>query len=474
MHIYWDIPEAWKSNAQTTAVLNLINETLGFFVTGKWSKSYPALILKPEKVSQPVMPAEKENRFYVSTDFLERLAEALRCGGSSDSLPHQSPFLDEQVKEFYRILQDVFTGQKRNFLRKYPWPLGKPFAVVLTHDVDLTRKYGVKQLGHLLTGGKIREFGRGAMKLISGKNSYWTFPELLNIYRKNDWRATFFFLARKREGRGYRYDISRSKFRRLFAELRKEGHQVGLHSSRFAIEHPERIPREKTKLEQVLNLPATVVRQHYLNLSYPQAWDIFRQAGFCYDSSCGFNEINGFKAGTSFPFRPFNWLRNTGYDLYEIPFSVMDYPLVEQATDFEHGWSSFVALVEKVQRVNGVLNLLWHPSNLAEPAFRPYWNATENWLRKTDCFQTHLEGLMGWWEKRNGVQLDKIIETNGGMELVLSAPDSIQGLTLEFCSPRKIWSLYKNATIVPVENSVFRIVIHRLHEGENRLRFSYY
>ena len=474
MHIFWDIPEAWKSDAQMIAALNLVNESLGLFVCHKRSKAVPALTLKPGEISQTIAPADKDNRFNVSTSFLREIGETLRCGGTPDSLPHRSPFLDQQIKEFYQSLQEYFVREQRFFVRKYPWAFDKPFAVALTQDVDLTRKYGLKQLGKFLVTGKLRDFGRGAAEFISGRNSYWNFSELLNIYRQNEWRATFFFLARSREGKGYRYNISHRKFRRLFAGILAEGHRIGLHSSRFAFDFPERISGEKEKLERILKNPVTGVRQHFLRLTFPQAWDIFRQAGFRYDSSCGFNEINGFKAGTSFPFRAFDWTENVNYDLYEIPFSIMDYPLVEQETDFDRGWAAFQDIAEKVQGVNGLLNLLWHPSNLAEPAFRPYWDATENWLRNTDCFQTHLEGLMDWWEKRNGVQLDKIIETNGGMELVLSAPQGVRGLTLEICSPGKIWSLYKNAVIVPVSDSITRIIIQQLHEGENRLRFSYY
>jgi len=383
------------------------------------------------------------------------------------------PVLDERLRNYRTDLQRESLCTDRPFLRKLPWPNGKPFALALTHDVDLTREYGVKTVIRSLVRGKIGEFAAGSAEILSGKNSYWTFPELLELYRTCGWKATFFFLARAWEGPSYRYDIRHRKFRRLFEQLLSGGHEIGLHSSKFAFDHPERIVREKQRLESVSGTPLTGVRQHYLRLQFPEGWKHFAEAGILYDSSCGINHRVGFAAGTSFPFPAFDAARQQEYPLYEIPFSLMDYAWIRPGESEDATWQLFLNVAGVVQRVGGLLNILWHPSNLAEPLFRPYWEKMIDWLNGTDFYQDTLSSILQWWKKRAQVGLEDFVPDENGYRFVLTSEESVENLTLEIISSRSLTGSDAGVQLRRIDSSTLHLTISRLEPGRRAFVLTY-
>lgn len=425
----------------------------------------------------PVIPEEKLIERFLSQHSAEEWISRLTCRmeqtndeKEQDFLP---PIVDEQLQNFRADIQRESLRTNRPFLRKLPWPGGKPFAVALTHDVDLTRKYGVKTVIRSLVRGKIGEFAAGSAEILSGKNSYWTFPELLELYRTRGWRATFFFLARAWEGRSYRYDIRHRKFRRLFEQLLSRGHEIGLHSSKFAFDHPERILQEKQRLESVSGTLLTGVRQHYLRLQFPEGWKHFAEAGILYDSSCGSNHRVGFAAGTSFPFPAFDAARQQEYPLYEIPFSLMDYAWIRPGEDEDATWQRFLNVAGVVQRVGGLLNILWHPNNLAEPLFRPYWEKMIDWLNNTDFYQDTLSNILQWWKKRAQVGLEDFVPDEKGFRLVLSSREPVENLTLEIVSSRSLNCPDAGVQLHWVNSSTLHLTISQLEPGRRVLFLTY-
>jgi len=350
--------------------------------------------------------------------------------------------------EFDRALNDLLEEIRRisirnkiPFLRKLPWPQAMPFAVAFTHDVDLTRKYGLKGLLKAIAGGKLKEAFQVSGYLIKQKNPYWTFPELLKFYEDKNWLATFFFLARPREGFSYRYNILTPRFRDLLKEISDRGHEVALHSSLHAFQKPWRINKEKLRLEQALGATVAGVRQHYLRLRFPEAWQFFTENGLLYDSSCGFNERVGFRAGTTFPFQTFNIHAKTHYSLYEIPFSLMDYALFGSGREDSHHLENRLnVLVDEVQNCHGLLNILWHPSNLAEPPFRNAWKILMEQLQPLQFYQDTLKNILEWWQRREAVQIKNWDYSDPEIQFQITAPSPITNLALELFYPGEVKS----------------------------------
>src|SRR3984957_20968903 len=101
-------------------------------------------------------------------------------------------------------------------------------------------------------------------------------------------------------------------------------------------------------------------RQHYLRWS-PHSWIDWENCGLAYDSSVGYAEQIGFKAGTCVPYRPWLFPLNRQADLIEIPLLVMDRTLLEYMTlTKRQATQSIHTVVERCGMVGGVFTILWH------------------------------------------------------------------------------------------------------------------
>ena len=90
---------------------------------------------------------------------------------------------------------------------------------------------------------------------------------------------------------------------------------------------------------------------------------VLEQAGFDYDATCGYNEMIGYKAGTTQVFKPFGATR-----LLELPLHIQDtalfYPRRLGLTDAQ-AWELCEALLNMAVRFGGVLTVSWHERSLA-------------------------------------------------------------------------------------------------------------
>ena len=102
--------------------------------------------------------------------------------------------------------------------------------------------------------------------------------------------------------------------------------EVGLHGSYSAADDAQRIADEKERLER-LSGPVQGQRYHYLRIDPHRNLGALEAAGFAYDSSLGFGDAVGFRAGIAHPFRPWDFERDAPHDLIEVPLAAMDVTL---------------------------------------------------------------------------------------------------------------------------------------------------
>ena len=86
---------------------------------------------------------------------------------------------------------------------------------------------------------------------------------------------------------------------------------------------------EKGRLE-VLAGPLAGQRYHYLRVDPHANLAPSTRLGFRYDTSLGFADLPGFRAGIAHPFRPWNVEADRPLDLVEIPLAAMDVTLAEE------------------------------------------------------------------------------------------------------------------------------------------------
>jgi hypothetical protein len=147
---------------------------------------------------------------------------------------------------------------------------------------------------------------------------------------------------------------------------------VGLHGSYLAAEDLDRLARERLLLAQ-LDGPLIGQRYHYLRVDPHRNLVPLAGIGFRYDTSLGFPDALGFRAGIAHPFRPWDLARDRPGDLVEVPLAVMDATLAEERYD---GLSAaeakprVLALLDWAAEHGGAFSILWHPERFDGPSAR--------------------------------------------------------------------------------------------------------
>jgi peptidoglycan/xylan/chitin deacetylase (PgdA/CDA1 family) len=264
---------------------------------------------------------------------------------------------------------------------------GARFAVALTHDVDVPWRWtrigvlgaSARLKGHALAGrvGQALHEARGLARVplhkLRGTDPNWRFEEIAAEERTHGARSTFFLMA----GHGHRADgaapESYERLRpRLVETLLEADAEVGLHGSYLAAEDLEQLARERLLLAQ-LDGPLLGQRYHYLRVDPHRNLAPLAGIGFRYDTSLGFPDALGFRAGIAHPFRPWDFACDRPADLVEVPLAVMDATLAEERYE---GLSAAkakpraVALLDWAAEYGGAFSILWHPERFDGPSAR--------------------------------------------------------------------------------------------------------
>src|SRR5579862_1641819 len=259
-----------------------------------------------------------------------------------------------------------------------PWYGSARFAVALTHDVDVPWRWtrsGVRGAASRLKGDALggraraaladaRGLARVPLHKLRGSDPNWRFAEIVAEEREHGARSTFFVMA----GHGHRadgpapetYDRLRPQ---LVETLVEAGAEVGLHGSYLAAEDLDRLAHERALLAQ-LEGPLVGHRYHYLRVDPHRNLVPLVRLGFHYDTTLGFPDAVGFRAGIAHPFRPWDFEQDRPADLVEVPLAVMDATLAEKRYE---GLSAagakprILALLDWAAEHGGAFSILWHP-----------------------------------------------------------------------------------------------------------------
>ena len=168
------------------------------------------------------------------------------------------------------------------------------------------------------------------------------------------------------------YDLDAHDVRALIGELRELGAEFGIHPGYATLGDPARLAAEKARLDAALGTGRYGGRQHWLRFRAPDTWRHWAAAGLTYDSTMGFADREGFRCGTSHPFRPFDVEQDREIDVLEVPLIAMDATLRHyRKLTPEATRARLLELAGACRRVGGTFTLLWHNSSL-EGAWKPW------------------------------------------------------------------------------------------------------
>ncbi len=296
----------------------------------------------------------------------------------------ERPIVDETVDALWVAMHELWPALTRRTTA---------FRLRLTHDVDhpwAALGQPANAVLRRLSGDLLRRrdpvlAGRRAGAFISARagrldvDPYNTFDLLMDTSERHDIRSTFYFLAGETGAREGRYRLSDPPIRALLKRIHGRGHEVGLHASYGTFRSPELIEHEITDLKQAcadagIDQPIWGVRQHYLRFEIPITWRAQDMSGLDHDSTLGFADYPGFRAGTCREFPVFDILDSRALRLRERPIIIMDTTWFGyHAMDPDQAASRTRSIVETCRRYRGDAVLLYHNSTLTGTRLRAHY-----------------------------------------------------------------------------------------------------
>jgi hypothetical protein len=182
------------------------------------------------------------------------------------------------------------------------------------------------------------------------------------------------------------YDPRQPEIRKIIEWLRERGVENGVHPGYDTFGCAEELQREVEILRSAIGEERLGGRQHYLRWC-PDTWVDWENCGLMYDSTVGYHDRIGFRAGTCIPYRPWLLSQDREAELLEIPLIVMDVTLLES---MKLGGQDVVTvvgrLIEKCRAVGGVFTFLCHNTTLREPNFLQSYENILDMLASSDRF----------------------------------------------------------------------------------------
>ncbi len=171
------------------------------------------------------------------------------------------------------------------------------------------------------------------------------------------------------------YDLSEPVIMDLLKSVIDRGHKVGLHGSYFSYTDEKRIAKELGKLTDLLtdlgyrDAQKLSSRQHYLRWNVAKTNPILARSGIIEETSLGFNDHIGFRAGTCFQYMWYDCMNREETNILVTPLIVMDCAAVESmGLGFTEDCARKIFKVQKkCEHFNGVFSFLWHNSYFEHP-----------------------------------------------------------------------------------------------------------
>jgi hypothetical protein len=319
---------------------------------------------------------------------------------ASESLAYKFDFIERAI-----VNEDIdlFAKWIRSFLPDIKirniWG-DKKFAACLTHDVDWIQKHAnIKSALKTSLGlvvkqyridGAFRNFVTYIKSLTNHENDmYWTFDYIINCEKRNGFSSSFYFMSggNSKFDNNYRYDDFRVK--KLIENLESSNFECGYHGSFNSYNDISMMKAEKINLDKVVKNKKYGIRQHYLRFKVPNTWRYQEECNFLYDTTLGFADKEGFRAGFCFPFKPYDIQRDTVIDVWEIPLIVMEASLMNSKyrgyTPTE-AFNKIKGLIDIVSKYGGVFTFLWHNSSFDKSTLR-----SKEWIK---VYEDSLKYLM--------------------------------------------------------------------------------
>jgi peptidoglycan/xylan/chitin deacetylase (PgdA/CDA1 family) len=306
-----------------------------------------------------------------------------------------------------------------------PRPEGCDFICCLTHDIDF---YGLRRhkFDRTLLGFLYRAIVKTPIDAAKGRRparhigTNWkaaaSLPLVFGGMIPDPWepfagyqeieqshRATFFIIPQKNVAsrhssrrRAVAYEAKDIKPQ--MDALRSAGHEIGLHGLDAWCD-PESAQRERDLLDRPQG-----IRMHWLYFD-GESPVMLEQAGFSYDSTLGYNDAAGYRAGTSQPFC------FPGTNLFELPLHIQDTALFypgRMGLGEEEAEQVCSQITRHFVASAGVLTINWHDRSLApERLWGDFYRRLLDSLSQNRVWFATASQAIDWFRQRRAIRFNR-------------------------------------------------------------------
>jgi peptidoglycan/xylan/chitin deacetylase (PgdA/CDA1 family) len=366
------------------------------------------------------------------------------------------PTLDLHVT----VLRDLIVSHGVLLVEIPPVPDGHPFITCLTHDVDhpLVRRHWMDPtmfgfLYRAIFGSLVRVLqgrlsARGllinwvaALKLpliyLGLADDFWLdFGRYIQL--EGESRSTFFLIPfRNRpgtKGRGSAPDARAAAYGAddlsdVIRKLMEVGCEIGLHGI-DAWHDVSNGRAELEKIRRIVGRQEIGVRMHWLYYD-EQSPVTLEQAGMIYDSTVGYNETIGYRAGTTQVYKPLQTTR-----LLELPLHVMDTALFYSSylnLSDEDAWEQVGSIIRNAIHLGGCITVNWHDRSICPE--RQWGHFYEELIEELQTqgawFSTAAQAAL-WFRMRRSVVFENVTSEPDRVQatIAISACANVPGLQL--------------------------------------------
>lgn len=322
-----------------------------------------------------------------------------------------------------------------------PRPEHFDYMVCLTHDVDFV---AIRQ--HIFTPALLGFLYRATVgtwrRVLSGHRTlhdawrnllavfslplvaagliqdYWLqFPRYLSLQRET--KGTFYIVPFKNqpgagvtlphpERRATRYDID--DIAEWMRKLTANGFEIGVHGL-DGWHDAQAGCRERERIQQYTGETSIGIRTHWL-CADETSYQNFEAAGYNYDSTCGYNDAIGFKAGTTQVFKPLDVKQ-----LLELPMHIQDvamfYPVYLNWTPAQ-AEAHCDHVFAQARHHGGVITLLWHHRSLGpERLWDGFYQKLLAKLRQDRAWFATARDIVHWFRARREIEFTRVEPKSG-------------------------------------------------------------
>jgi len=324
------------------------------------------------------------------------------CFAAPYSVLYEKGILRIPIINYYIKYLESYIRQKVHDVPLPKWNNRSPYTAIISHDLDhlpskditipLKRMFRFKGkaefASNMLSGTK------ELFSLFKPSKPNWTFEYWIQKEKEYSFHSTFFVAAntgyRHRDDPSYwihsklSYNSQRIPISKVTKTIEENGWEIGLHASMNTYKDRQLLSREMDTLRKNTDCKILGIRQHYLRFDVNKTWRIHEDLGFLYDSTMGYNERIGFRAGIAFPFNPYNFENEREYNLLELSLCIMDSSLntpVGEKLDVEKSIQRCYNIMDAVKQTSGLLVVNFHPHFYVVP-YPDWWRVYEAVLKR--------------------------------------------------------------------------------------------